>query len=241
MAEVSFQTPDGVTVPAISTAEMKRVDQIAMEDIGVTLLQMMENAGRNLALHAHKLHETGSIVVIAGAGGNGGGGLACARHLTNRDIPVRVVLDHDPAKLTGAVANQLRILRATDTPIITSPKAIFDAAILIDALIGYGLTDAPRGRARELINQCNEMATPVLSLDIPSGYDATTGETPGVAVTPNRTLTLALPKQGLKTVPGDIYLGDISIPKGVYEKLNIEYTNPFSTHYWVKLRNNSRS
>ena len=90
----SFRTATGVTVPAITTEQMREVDRVAIEEVGPNLFQMMETAGRNLALSAIEL--LGSdwprtpIVVLAGTGGNGGGGIAAARHLANRGADVAV-------------------------------------------------------------------------------------------------------------------------------------------------------
>ena len=89
--------------------------------------------------------------------------------------------------------------------------------------------------ASGIINILNQQGDPIVSLDVPSGIDATTGETLGVAVTPDRTVTLALPKTGLETVPGTLYLADISIPVTVYERLGIDYGRPFENGDWVEL------
>lgn len=70
---------------------------------------------------------------------------------------------------------------------------------------------------------------------MPSGIDATPGETLGVAVTPQRTVTLALPKTGLETLSGTLYLADIGIPRTVYERLDIRYERPFDHDDWVEL------
>jgi NAD(P)H-hydrate epimerase len=75
-----------------------------------------------------------------------------------------------------------------------------------------------------------------VSLDVPSGLNATTGETPGQVVRPERTLTLALPKTGLHSVPGDLYLADIGIPPEVYEQLGLGALSPFGKDYWIRLR-----
>jgi NAD(P)H-hydrate epimerase len=99
-------------------------------------------------------------------------------------------------------------------------------ALVVDALIGYGLTEAPRDRAADLIERTAD-ADRVCSLDVPSGVNATTGETPGVAADPDRVLTLALPKTGLTTVDGDLLLGDIGIPVGVYRRLGMDFETPF--------------
>lgn len=235
MKDVSFRTPGGTEVPTITADQMREVDRIAVAELGLELLQMMENAGRNLAAHSRNLREDGPVIVVAGAGGNGGGGLACARHLANRGVPVSVVLDRDPSELEGAPATQHRILEATNVSVTTDPSEITSGGLLVDALIGYGLRDAPRGRAADLIEACIAASAPTLSLDVPSGRDATTGATPGVAIRPDRTLTLALPKTGLEDAVGDLYLADISVPAAVFRRLDLPYTNPFGEEYWVRL------
>ena len=75
----------------------------------------------------------------------------------------------------------------------------------------------------------------VLSLDVPSGLDATTGEAPGPVVCPERTLTLALPKTGLWGLPGELYLADIGIPPEVYQRLGLSFELPFEKGYWIRL------
>lgn len=234
MSPSEFRTAAGTTVPAVTAREMQEVDRVAVENVGLDLLQMMENAGRNLAAHCRRLREEGSVVILAGAGGNGGGGLACARHLSNRNVPVRVVLDRESDELTGAAAQQYRILHADGVGITRDPDQLESIGLTVDALIGYGLSDAPRGRPAELIEWLSRVSAPALSLDVPSGVDATTGETPGVAVEPDRTLTLALPKTGLRTISGDLYLADIAIPEVVYRTLEIPYDDPFEDQYWIE-------
>lgn len=235
MDEAAFRTPLGVAVTAVTAEEMRAVDRLAVEGVGIDLLQLMENAGRSLARHARDLRDDGPVVVAAGAGGNGGGGLACARHLANRDVPVDVVLDRDPAELSGAAAAQHRVLEADGVPVTTADDGFASAGVLVDALIGYGLRDAPRGRAAELVDAANRAPRPVLSLDVPAGVDATTGSAPGSAVRPDRTLTLALPKTGLVDVPGELVLADIGIPTVVYRRLGVPYEVPFVDEDWVPL------
>jgi NAD(P)H-hydrate epimerase len=219
---------------------MREVDRIAVEDFGLGILQMMENAGRNLAQHAMDMlgGNDGEVTILAGAGGNGGGGLCCARHLHNRGFKVWLVLDREPGALLAAAGTQLKILRAAGLqPVeeVQSEAAIRRAHLVVDALIGYSLRGAPRGRAAELIEQCNLYAARILSLDVPSGFNATTGDTPGVAVRPDRTLTLALPKTGLRSVPGELYLADIGIPPEVYEPLGLSPQPVFAEDYWLRL------
>jgi NAD(P)H-hydrate epimerase len=254
--KVTFHTSSGLTVPAVTADQMREVDRTAVEEFGLGILQMMENAGRNLALNVldmlgsegagpePALRETegpgrrGEVAILAGSGGNGGGGLCCARHLHNRGFRVSVLLSKEPAELRGAAANQLRILRRAGVESVGSARAddvLRRSQLVVDALIGYSLGGAPRGRVAELIERCNAHASRVLSSDLPSGLDATTGEMPGAVVRPERTLTLALPKTGLRSIPGELYLADIGIPPAVYGALGLAFEWPFLDRYWLRL------
>ncbi|KPL23642.1 MAG: hypothetical protein AMJ93_04200 [Anaerolineae bacterium SM23_84] len=235
-----FVTEDGIIVPAVTADQMREVDRIAVEEFGLGILQMMENAGRNLAGNVLDMLgvATGEITILAGSGGNGGGGICCGRHLHNRGFRVRIVLDTEPKHLGPASSNQLRIVQAAGLqPAAPSEAedAIRRADIVVDALIGYGLRGAPLGQTAELIECCNGLAERVLALDVPSGMDATTGEAPAAVVRAERTLTLALPKTGLEHIKGDLYLADIGIPPQIYEQLGLAVDLPFDTHYWIRL------
>ncbi|MFB6219741.1 MAG: NAD(P)H-hydrate epimerase [Halobacteriaceae archaeon] len=235
-----FRTESGAPVAAVTADEMREVDRVAVEEVGLGLLQMMENAGRTLAWHARDAREAGGageVVVVAGNGGNGGGGLACARHLTNRGVGVEVVLDRPPGELTGAAAQQYGVLDAMGVPTGVGPDALAgrDPAVVVDALVGYGLGGALREPARSIVEAVNGGPATVVSLDVPSGVDATTGEPLGAAVAPDRTVTLALPKTGLADRPEGLVLADISVPATVYRRLDIEYRNPFGERMWVDL------
>ena len=238
MTQDTFRTPAGCEVTAVTAAGMREVDRVAVEDVGLRLLQMMENAGRALAWHVRDVRDDESVVVVAGNGGNGGGGLTCARHLANRDVPVRVVLDREPAELSGAAAHQCRILEAVDIVLATDPEAVSrfgEPTVLVDALIGYGVSGEVRPPAANYVRELNAASGPVVSLDVPSGMDATTGDTHGVRVHPDRTVTLALPKTGLDAVDARLHLADIGVPMAVYDRLDIEYESPFGDADWVEL------
>lgn len=237
MSRHTFRTRTGLDVPAVTAAEMRDVDRVAVEDVGLQLLQLMENAGRALAWHVRAV-DPERVLVLAGSGGNGGGGLACARHLANRGVAVRVVLDRPPAELTGAAGRQHRILAEMSVPIAAAPDSLPQPAertAVVDALIGYGLDGEVREPTRRYVAAVNRRSGPTVSLDVPSGLDATTGEAHGVAIAPDRTVTLALPKTGLDAGSAPTYLADIGIPDTVYERLGIEYDRPFDDRDWVRL------
>lgn len=236
----AFETSDGRPVTAVTAAEMADVDRVAVDEFGLGLLQMMENAGRTLAhqVRALAVEQPGeSVLILAGAGGNGGGGLCAARHLANHGVEVAVVLDRSPEQLSGAARTQFETLDAMGVPVAVGPEPLADRdpAVVVDALVGYGLDGPLRGAPAELIEEVPDSPSATISLDVPSGTNATTGDRPGPAADPDRVVTLALPKTGLAAVEAAVVLADIGIPAGVYEALELPYEHPFGEECWVDL------
>ena len=240
----SFVTDSGVEIPTVTEAEMREIDRVAIEETGPNLFQMMENAGRNLAeLSLERLGagwRRSVVIVLAGPGGNGGGGLCAARHLANRGLRVRVCLA-EPDRMGEVPAFQRRILESTSTEEVTR-DGLGQADLILDALLGYSVRGPPRGEIAQLIAWTNEARTPIIALDLPSGVDATTGATPGDHVRATSTMTLALPKTGLLVEhTGDVVLADIGIPEGVYRRARVPYRAPFDWRYRVPIRASSTS
>ena len=237
-------------MPSVTTDQMREVDRAMVEDYGILLLQMMENAGRNLAHLARTRFLGGDprgrgVLVLAGTGGNGGGGLVCARRLHTWGAAVQVFLAAPAQEFKGASGTQTAILERMGVPITPGPEAfkLPDAELIIDAIIGYSLRGAPTGAAASLIRAANGHPAPVLSLDIPSGINAAKGTVHDPAVRAAATLTLALPKTGQESraaVPcvGELYLGDISVPPGLYASpaLGLEVGPLFAKDDIVRLR-----
>ena len=238
-----FTTIDGRRVPAVSVAEMREVDRVAMEQTGPTLLQMMEHAGMELAQVALEMLGDGwkssRVIVLAGGGNNGAGGVCAARHLANRGVSVQVVSIRRPSEADGALGQQLLALAEAPAELIRWDEA-FDtsgAELVIDAVIGTGLQDAPRARQMALVRAAQAASGPVLSLDVPSGVNADSGETPGFAVLPARTLTLGLPKQGLtRENAGELWLADLGIPPGVFARAGVSFSPIFGRETRLRLR-----
>jgi NAD(P)H-hydrate epimerase len=235
-----FFTDTEIEVPAVTAEQMREVDRIAMEETGPNLFQMMENAGRNLALLALEVLGQGwdkaGIMVLAGGGGNGGGGICAARHLANRGMRVKLCLA-EPDRLGEVPSFQRKVFQSTSgTEVEAAHVREEPADLILDALIGYGLKSAPRGSVAELIHWANETKAPILALDLPSGVNATTGETPGACIKPQWTMTLALPKTGLLPEhTGDLFLADIGIPAGTYRRMGLRYVAPFGHRFRVPL------
>jgi NAD(P)H-hydrate epimerase len=192
-------------VPYVTTDQMRDVDRLMVDEYGIVLLQMMENAGRGLARLARDRFLGGDargrrVTVLAGGGGNGGGGLVSARRLAGWGATVQVVLVKEPDRLDEVPRHQLAILERIAVPytVASDHSSIPPDDMVIDALVGYSLSGAPRGAAAALIREVNATTAPVLSLDVPSGADAATGEVYEPAIKATATLTLALPKVGLR-------------------------------------------
>ncbi|MFO7549541.1 MAG: NAD(P)H-hydrate epimerase [Acidimicrobiia bacterium] len=241
MSVRSFVTDAGITVPAITTDQMREVDRLAVEEVGPNLFQMMENAGRSLALtvleRVERQSDRKSVVVLAGTGGNGGGGICAARHLANHGVDVTVVVT-DPEGLGLVPAVQLDVYRGTDGALATPGQVRqLEAALVVDALVGYSLSGPPQELVADLIGWANDQPAPVVALDVPSGIDATTGAAAGAHVHADVTLTLALPKTGLDAAAvGDLWLADLGIPMTVFRRLGIPVpAGLFAGGYRVRL------
>jgi NAD(P)H-hydrate epimerase len=235
-----FQTVDGIVVPAVTAAQMREVDHVAVEETGPNLFQMMENAGRSLAETAIAMlgarSQLSRILVLAGKGGNGGGGICAARQLGNRGIHVALCMA-EPLALSATAKWQYRVFRATPGQTVSAAQVggeSFD--LIIDSLLGYSLAGAPSGVYAELILWANATGARLLALDIPSGLDSTAGTANGPVIRADVTMTLALPKTGLASgKAGNLLLADIGIPVETYRRLNLSYLSPFGSRYVVPL------
>ena len=163
-------------VPSITSDQMRLVDQIMVDEYGISLIQMMENAGRNLAHLARKRFLDGDpqgrhVLVLAGSGGNGGGGLVCARRLHNWGAIVQVWLSTSVAQLTDVPRRQLAILERMGIAVDSASDDVnlSPGDLIVDALIGYSLRGSPTGATAALIRAANSHGAPILALDIPSG------------------------------------------------------------------------
>ncbi len=220
-----------VAIPPVTAAQMREVDRLMVEVYSIALLQMMEHAGRAVARVARECFLDGDlrerrVVVLAGTGGNGGGGFVAARHLHNAGADIEVWATRTDDAYVGVPAHQLAILRTIGVAVTSGDAVPAPAALVVDALVGYSLDGAPRGATAERIQWANGQPAPVLSLDLPSGLDATTGEAFDPHIRAAATVTLALPKTGLgrgdgPDATGTVYLADISVPPKLYDRMGV--------------------
>jgi NAD(P)H-hydrate epimerase len=233
-----------LNLPVLTTKQMIEVDRLMIEEWQISLIQMMENAGRNLAeLAKRRLRDTVTgkhVLVLSGAGNNGGGGMVAARHLHNWGAQVDVVLIGAADRLKEIPDHQWKILQKMGLP--ESNPDFEKADLIVDAIIGYGMTGNPRPPVADWIARANASGKPILSLDAPSGLDTTTGIPSSTCIRADATLTLALPKTGLLTPEarpfvGNLFLADISVPPELYAapSLGFQVASPFRFDTIVQL------
>jgi hydroxyethylthiazole kinase-like uncharacterized protein yjeF len=215
----------------LTAQEMAEADRTAIEEFGIDVVALMENAGLQVGILARKMLGGGvagrRACVVAGKGNNGGDGLVAARHLHNWGARVRVVLGAEKEDFRDVPAKQLMILEKLGVEIDGRSGGFDGAELLIDALLGYGSRGNPREPMAGLIRKVNSSGIPVLAVDIPSGLDATTGEPNEPCVVANATVTFGLLKTGFLNrgsmrFVGELYLADISLPEPIYRKYRQE-------------------
>jgi hydroxyethylthiazole kinase-like uncharacterized protein yjeF len=248
-----FPVSPASSVPTVTAAEMAEVDRLALDEFGIDLLQMMEQAGSHLA-ELVRVEVGGDlrgkrVVVAVGPGNNGGGGLAAARHLTNRGASVRVVLARPVNRLAQAGRHQLGTLLEMsvdccvaiyDVPGEELDRELASADAVVDAILGYRAAGPPHDGVLWLVERIARAVAPVISLDLPSGIDPDTGTAAGPVVHATATLTLALPKAGLlseagRAYAGRLHLADIGLPVELYERLGLDPGAPFAPGRIVRL------
>ncbi len=237
-------------IPYLTTDQMIEVDREMVEGLKIELVQMMENAGRNLAHLARQRFLEGDpvgkrIVVLCGTGGNGGGALVAARRLHNWGAKVRVFSTQPLEAYAPVPAHQLDILHRMKVPTEGADNVTREKTpdLILDGVIGYSLKGAPRGAAAALIRWANAQTAPILALDAPSGVDTTTGTVFDPAIRATATMTLALPKEGLRSLGveehvGELYLADISVPPSLYGEtaLRLDVGPLFAYEEVIRLR-----
>jgi NAD(P)H-hydrate epimerase len=209
---------------------MRSFDERAVSRHGIAEAILMENAG--LAVHNVLRSQYGArgvaYVVACGFGNNGGDGFVVARKLLSAGARVHVLVFGDPTKYAGAAGANWDMLRACGVSHAVHPsidvarEAFCSCDVIVDALLGTGLTRDVTGELAACIHAMHEAAKPIVSVDIPSGIDGDTGQVRGVAVRATHTVTFGLPKRGNVLYPGAAYNGrlwvtHISFPPALVE------------------------
>ena len=209
-----------LTWPLVDAQTMRALDRHTIDDLGVSGELLMESAGRVSAEivveHLGSQALGTEVLVVCGAGNNGGDGLVVARHLAQAGVSVRVCLAKAPTALAGEAANNLDRVRALKIPVEGLPVRIPKAGVVVDALLGTGLARPLEGEMAALVKQINSARSErllVVAIDLPTGLDADTGAILGAAVECDITVAISLPKIGLALEPGRSLAGEVRVAR----------------------------
>lgn len=206
----------------IVSREMRAIE-CNSEYFGVSLLQLMENAGRNVALEiSSRYNPNQKVVIFCGLGGNGGDGFVAARHLLALGFKVSVLLAGKGKYISNEsalqnwvalqrLAGDIVIKEVTDSSVI--PKV--DADIVVDALLGTGSKGKLKPFFSKIVDYVNSLKAKVVAVDVPTGIESDTGEVLGTAVKADVTVTFYRAKKGLeatKEYAGEVVVRDIGLP-----------------------------
>ncbi len=222
-------------IPLPDAETMRGIDRWAIEEQGVAGLDLMERAGAGVARAVERLAPDGPVTVVCGKGNNGGDGLVVARLLRQSGRQVKVICVAPPGEYSGDARTNLERLpgepplrlsgqawpeREQGAPMPGVGAEVFPTEVLVvDALLGTGFQGEPHGGVAEAIDAINELGTRVVSVDVPSGVDASSGVVCGAAVRASLTVTFHAAKPGMWIHPGKAHAGevqtlDIGIPRG---------------------------
>ena len=190
----------------VTSAQMREIERIAIEELGTPSIVLMENAAAQVTKHCLNYLEkinNPSVFIFCGPGNNGGDGLAVSRQLQCKGIETKVINYKDSIKQSDIDACDL----------------------IVDALLGTGISRDVDTNVKQLIEAINNSKKYVISVDIPSGIHCDTGHVMGCAVKADETITFCYPKTGLYLYPGAEHVGiirveDISIPKNLIDRVN---------------------
>ncbi len=198
----------------LTAEEMKKADEYTIGTFNVPSAVLMERAAlKTVAAIIHDKYSLKRVLVVCGSGNNGGDGFAIARQLHERKVRVDILLAGSPAHMSPETMQNFESVKAYGIPIRSAVKDD-EYTLIIDAIFGIGLNrelEKDTIAFIEGINSFKENGTKIVSVDIPSGVNATTGEVMGAAIRADMTVTFAYYKRGLLMYPGAEYAGHIML------------------------------
>ena len=216
----------------LDAEQAKEVDRIAIRELGMPSLVLMERASLRVARAVAKRTYPGNkVLAVCGSGNNGGDGVAAARILSQWGYSVTILLLGKEEKFTQEMAEQVRIARNLGMQIESGRQAEIDLAgysVILDGIFGIGLAREVTGTYRKWIERINESGTDVYAIDIPSGIHATTGEALGAGICAKVTVTFGSMKLGMALFPGRLHAGeviveDIGFPREAFRDISAKY------------------
>lgn len=230
----------------VNAQEMRELDRQTIQDLGIPAVVLMEVAGRAVAQEVKKRARAGSCVtILAGHGNNGGDGLVAARHLALAGYETHIWLIGKTERMGADVRRFWEVCERLSLPthVYSAAKAnecrfqLERSDIVIDGLLGTGITGDVRPPMRQVIDMLNRSHVPlVVAVDVPSGVDTDSGKVLAEAVRAHCTVTFAFPKWCHYLAPaaeltGELIVADIGIPKS-FANLYPVCTRVTDKSYW---------
>ncbi len=224
-------------LPVLTCEQVRQVDRLAIDELGMCGLVLMENAGRGIVELLTREQATGRALICCGRGNNAGDGFVIARHLDLRGWQVEVLCWVDPERLEGDARANYSLLQSTsvvvqigtgsETPEFAAQYESVDW--VIDALLGTGTRGAPRPPFDQAIRAMNRLPARRLAVDLPSGLDADSGQPADPTLRADWTCTFVAAKPGLLTSQagpfvGQLHLIDIGVPRKLLQRFGLQVT-----------------
>lgn len=214
----------------LTRAQVREIDRRSIEDFHIPGIVLMENAALAATDVARDMLDDnciGEVLVLCGGGNNGGDGLALARQLHNCGADVSLALTLDPETYKGDALINWRIVSAMKLPWEPAEPeriAATSAVLLVDAIFGTGLSEAPREPFGAIAAAVEQSRAPVLAIDLPSGLDCDAGNPLGACIKATRTITFVAEKAGFaspvaKEFLGLVIVGSIGCPRQLIEEV----------------------
>ena len=201
----------------VTCSQMKELDHTTIEVMGIPSCVLMERAALAVVAEMENiLTKEERVLVVCGSGNNGGDGIAVARLLHLKGIPVEIFLAGNQEKMTSDTVLQWKIAKSCRVPNVNNP--VWDEyTTIVDAIFGVGLSRRIEGKYAEMIHEMNRAQAKKVAVDIPSGVNADTGCEMGTAFRADITVTFAFSKRGLCFYPGRMYAGNVVVADiGIY-------------------------
>ena len=218
----------------VTSSQMRNIDKKTIGGVGIPGLQLMEKAGKGVALGAKEMLgdvKNKKVVIFCGRGNNGGDGFVVGRYLSEGGAEVQFYLTAKRGEVTGDAKTNLEKAEEIGLPVTEVLKkeeipTKIEADLIVDALFGTGFAGEIAGYVKHIVEMINSCSAPVVSVDIPSGLHADTGQFTGSCIRAERTVTMALPKIGHfffpgKEMSGKVSVVDIGVPDHVIDEENI--------------------
>ena len=225
----------------VSVKEMREIDRIAIKQLGIPGVVLMENAGQSVVSAMEDyfdMENVENVTIVCGKGNNGGDGFVVARYLMNLETNIDVYITADPSTISGDAKKNLNILSGLGLKpkVIKTKKdlqklrtSMTHSDIVVDAIFGTGFSGKIQGITEDVVKELNESGINIVSVDTPSGIDSDNGAVIGEAVQADLTVTMGLPKVGQFLYParhyvGELYVADIGFPEQVINDVEVKGT-----------------